>query len=465
MGMKRILSSAASLIMAAAVLTGCGRTNGYEGFTVPDQGGSTLQPVDTCFMENHYEGVPPKKEKVTRSVSSADGLCRIDCMESYYDVTLDYEKGSSKEVGAAYAEALMAVYPDYQQMCESYIYENIKAEFNDLKGDYSAIGQRVENFYNALCHDYRQELDGFAEGISGDSQGLKEDGIISHDEAILMQFIPDVLRVTSCSALSADGKTTATGERITCRVLEWMLGSDNQICRAHALVHMKNGDKSYVSVTYLGFMTILTAVNEDGLMLGELDVGSKKMVKYICEGRKSYTYDMRYAIENFTNAREAAEYLTANAEKYPYCVNILATDKKDAFVAELCVTDEDGTSVVRDSSTELNNGVKWDDPNYLCAVNSFAAKGNADELVFIKNNRIRWDRYNQLFSGQRDITIGRFKELMTCEKTDNVITRIRSKGMVHMVIADYSTDTLQAVLTGKDGVVASPEFIDLGSWK
>ena len=37
--------------------------------------------------------------------------------------------------------------------------------------------------------------------------------------------------------------------------------------------------------------------------------------------------------------------------------------------------------------------------------------------------------------------------------------------MVHMLIADYSTETIQAILTGVDGVVDSPEFIDLGSWK
>ena len=42
---------------------------------------------------------------------------------------------------------------------------------------------------------------------------------------------------------------------------------------------------------------------------------------------------------------------------------------------------------------------------------------------------------------------------------------MRGEGMVHMVIADYSTGRLQAILTGEDGVEPSPEFIDLGSWK
>ena len=464
MDMKRIVSAAAAILIAAG-LTGCGRKNGYEGFTVPEQGGSTLKPVDSIYMENDYTGIAPKKEKVQSTVTSSDGLCRIDIMESYFDVTLDYTSGSYYDVGAAYGEAVNLAYEGYGEACEPYIYENIKAVFNDLDGDYAPIENRAKVFYNSLEKEYRDELDGFADGIKGDSEGFKEDGILSREEAVLMQFVPDALRGTACSALSADGEVTATGERITCRVLEWMLGSDNQICRCHAVVHMKNGDRSFVSVTPLGFMTILTAVNDDGLMLGELDVGSKKMVEYTCEDKKSYTYGMRYALEHCSTAKEAAEYLAENASDYPYCVNVIATDPKEAYVAELCVTDEDGATVVRDSSSELNEGVDWDDPHSLCAVNSFAAKGNSDMLTNDEGNIVRWNRYNELFGGQRGLTLDRFKELMTCEKTDNDLTRMRGSGMVHMVIADYSTGRLQAILTGEDGVVPSPEFIDLGSWK
>ena len=134
-------------------------------------------------------------------------------------------------------------------------------------------------------------------------------------------------------------------------------------------------------------------------------------------------------------------------------------------MAELCVTDEDGATTVRDGSSELNDGIEWEDPHYLCAVNSFAAKGNSDMLTNDEGNIVRWNRYNELFGGQRGLTLDRFKELMTCEKTDNDLTRMRGSGMVHMVIADYSTGRLQAILTGEDGVVPSPEFIDLGSWK
>lgn len=471
--------AASAVVLASAA--GCGR-KGYDDFVFPEQGPSTLRPVSDIYIDNHYEGTAPTKEKANKTIKSDDGLCVIECMDSYFDVTLDYEKGTPEQVGAAYGRTIPLAYTGYAEMCEGYIYENIKAAFSHLHGDYSGIKKRTDAFYNALPDNYKQELDGFAEALKGDSEGFIEDGIISRDEALLMQFIPDVLRNTACSALSADGKATATGERITARLLEWQLGSDNQICRAHTLVHMKNGEKSFTSLSYLGFLTILTAVNNDGVMLGELDVGSGSMVKYTCENKTSYTYGIRYALENFTTAREAAEYLAANAYSYPYCVNVLATDKNEALVAELFTVREDqlpepgddpdeeeititGAPIVRDSSVELHRQYSWEDSNYICAVNCFVTKQNLMDISQAANNLIRWQRYKELFCGKKDITLDRFKELMTCESTDNDLDRIRSDGLVHMFIADYSTETMQAVLTGADGVEDSPEFIDLGSWK
>ncbi|MDO4862899.1 MAG: C45 family autoproteolytic acyltransferase/hydrolase [Ruminococcus sp.] len=464
MNRKKTIPILAAALALTCALSGCGR-KGYEGFVIPEQGASTLRPVSDIYRDNSGDDLTPVKEKTNRTVRSSDGLCVIECRDSYFDVTLDREKGSPYAAGAAYAEAIQLAYEDYALFCEGYIFENIKAAFNDLNGDYSGIENRTEKFRASLERDYREELEGFADRISGDSTGIREDGILSKEEAVLVQLIPDVLRATACSAISADGSVTSTGERLTCRVLEWQLGSENQLCKVHTLLHMKNGDKSFVSLSYLGSLTILTAVNDDGVMLGELDVGTQNMVEYSCEDKVSYTYGIRYALENCTTAREAAQYLVSNAPRYPYCVNVLATDRNDAVVAELPVSAEDGTPLIRDSSTPLTDGLTWDSPDYICAVNSFAAKGNADGITSSTDNIIRWRRYNELFSGERELSPARMRQLLTCERTDNDLTRIRSNSLVHMAVADYSTCTLQAILTDTDGVDDEPVFIDLGSWR
>lgn len=456
---KRFIPAAAALL----VLTGCGR-QGYEGFVIPEQGKSTLTPVADICTERHYEGIAPKQEQVRNTVRSADGICEIRCMESYYDVTLDCTKGSPYETGAAYAEAILQVRTDYSSFVEPYLYENIKGAFPHLGGDYSAVSRRTETIFGTLRETYQQEIRGFAEKISGGASGFSEDGILSQEEATLLQLVPDVLRGTACSAITADGSTTASGERITCRILEWQLGSENQICSAHALLHMKNGAESFTSVNMLGFLTILTAVNDDGLFMSIFDVGSKNDVPYTTEDKRSYTYDIRYALEQFGGAREAADYLRENARHYPYCCNVLCTDAKDACVAELSVAEQEGTPVVRDSTTALHSGLSWEDPAYLCVVNSFAAECNSDLLTYNAGNIVRWNRYADLFCGVRGLTTGHCKELLTAEQTGNDLARIRSEDVVHMVLADYDTHTLQAVLTGTDGLADAPEFIDLGSW-
>ena len=462
---SRKITAVCAVMLSAMMLSSCGRDT-YDDFNIPVSGDSQLTPVENAFSEKHYAGVAPTKEETKEVYESADGLCRIEQKDSYYDITLDYEKGSYKDVGAAYAEAILLARPDYVEYLEQYLYENINSVANDSNEEYDEIEKRTTAIYMSLDEDYRQELEGFAEGLSGNVNEFKKDGVLSHDEVILMEFIPDVLRGTACSAITANGSTTASGERITCRVLEWQLGSENQICQAHSLVHYKNGKKSFTSVTYMGFFPILSAVNKEGVFLGELDVGSDG-ADYTCENKTSYTYAMRYALENMGTARECAEYLAENSKSYPYCVNILATDKKDAFIAELVVTDEEneGETVVRDGSTKLNEKVEWSDPNYLCAVNSFAAEGNNDFITYNEGNLIRWKRYEQLFCGQKDMTLDHFKELMTCEKLNKNLVCIRSDSVVHMVIADYATNTLQAILTGEEGVTDEPEFIDLGSWE
>ena len=54
-----------------------------------------------------------EKEELIESFSSADGLCVIKTYPTYYDVTLDYEKGEPAEVGKAYAETILEAVPNY----------------------------------------------------------------------------------------------------------------------------------------------------------------------------------------------------------------------------------------------------------------------------------------------------------------------------------------------------------------
>ena len=103
--MKKKALRAAALITAAlslCSLAGCG-TPSYEGFVYPDKKPSTLAENKTegWYIKRSPESVKPAAEKTLEIFTSDDGLCKIEKKKSYYDVTLDYEKGTPKKLGAA----------------------------------------------------------------------------------------------------------------------------------------------------------------------------------------------------------------------------------------------------------------------------------------------------------------------------------------------------------------------------
>ena len=467
--MKKKALRAAALIAAALSLfslAGCA-TPSYEGFVYPDKKPSTLayNKTEGWYIKRSPESLKPAAEKTLEVFTSDDGLCKIEKKKSYYDVTLDYEKGTPKEIGAAYAQAIKKACPTYTKIIENYLFENIRAAFQ-ANIDNSALSERLLTLKNSLSDDYQQEIEGFAQEITNGEMGIKENDKISYEEVVLINILPDALRPNQCSTMTISGSKSATGHRITSRNLEWNLGSSNQICDGHCVVHFKNGEKSFTSVSFLGMFDVLTAVNDSGVMLGTLDVGSLYSSPFVAEGRTCYSFAYRYVMENCNSAKEAAQYLAEHSPEFTFNSNAFITDDKDAYCVEMVVSEQDGTPLVRDSSTELHDGLTWDDPECLCAVNSFAAKGNSDMLTISNGNYVRWKKYNHLFCEEKQkITLSRYLELLTCEKVeDSPVVNIRNNNLVHTVIADYDSHRLIALMTSKDGVKDEVSFIDLGSF-
>ena len=233
-----------------------------------------LTPIDSynTTEEREYSDAGDI-ENAINTVSSADGLCTINVMPSYFDVELDFESGSHYDVGKAYAEAIELADPEFQSIMEPYIYENIMAAY-DGEPNYEALKNRIDTLSATLDSEYMDEIDGFATKISDGRTGFTPDGLFSYEEALLCHMIPDSLRPTACSALSLWGSKTETGDRMTLRCLDWGRGSRNQMGRYNCVIRMKNGSKSLTSIGMLGLLDIVSAVNDDGVFVAILDAGS-----------------------------------------------------------------------------------------------------------------------------------------------------------------------------------------------
>ena len=87
------------LILWVITLTNCSRKETV--YKIPNENDaqpSMLTPVATSKSEDYEYENEGNVQKVIVSFSSDDGLCLIKRFPSYYDVTLDYEKGSIEEI-------------------------------------------------------------------------------------------------------------------------------------------------------------------------------------------------------------------------------------------------------------------------------------------------------------------------------------------------------------------------------
>ncbi|MCR4793280.1 MAG: hypothetical protein K5871_11055 [Lachnospiraceae bacterium] len=446
-----------------ASLCGCG-TSG-----IPSSEGMRLVGSFNVEEEAQYSD-ESKTEEVLDTFASDDGLCVIGKYPSYYDVTLDYENGTSAEVGAAYAMTILKAVPDYEECFEPYLYENIRDLFSGREINYSALETRIMTLEASIPDKYREEIESFARTIAGDEEGYEENGKLSYIEAITMQMIPDALRPTACSALSIGGSRTASGERITMRNLEWNIGSSAQMTMLHCVTHMNRGDGSITSVAVLGLLDMITAINDDGVMIGILDVGTVNGMPFVYENKKCYTFEIRYALDHFDNARDAAEYLSEESGDFTWCNNLIVTDANDAFCCENATSEvqEAGraVSVIRTPDSELMEGLEWDTPDTLCIVNSFATRGNQDGFTGIPSDITRFVKYNRWVREIGEFTVADMKGIMSREVVDQYeVVNVHNSGTVHTFIVDYATGNLHVAFTSGSCADDIPEYILVGNYK
>ena len=450
-------------------LTACGQEKPLKADMGTDGVEYVLQPVGDYLTEEVFtytdEGIRQEAKEV---FASEDGLCTILVYPDYYDVTLYYEKGTPEAVGAAYAKTILEAFPAYAEEMEPYIYENIRQAFSGQSIHYEVLEERMQVLLASIQEEYRAEINGFATAVSGGEKGFAENGKISYEEALLVQMIPDALRPTACSALSLWGSKTKTGEGITLRSLEWALGSENQMGRVNAVVHMVKGDRSITSISILGILDMISAVNNDGVFVAILDVGAADY-PFVYEGKTCYTYAIRYALEEYDNATDVGNYMVANSGDFTWCHNLIITDANNSYCAENCVREVaeagQGCSILRDADTPILEGLVWESKDSLCVLNSFMAEGNQDSFTGSMANMVRFEKYNEWVAAKESFSVADVKNMITQEKTNQYeVETVHRHGVVHLVLIDYATGRIQVAFTGEEGVVDKPLFLDVGNF-
>jgi len=383
----------------------------------------------------------------------------IKNMGSYFNVVIDLNSGKShKEIGSLFGKAILKAVPDYEKLIDSYLKDMIVS--NEI---YMLFLSRAKSIENNMNRDYIDEIDGIASALSG-SEDILGDGKLSRNEAMLLNLIPDVARETQCCALSIYKKRSATKSTITGRILDWYSGSENQLAKVQSVITFENGNKSICSIGYLGYMGIISGFSDNKVFAAILDSANSE--KYSEVGKRSYPFDIRYALENCNNLDGVGNFMISKGRQYSFSHLIFLSDPKKSKVVENNVgSKEDSLRVLRDDQTVLNNGISWGIPDSIATVNSFQSKGNLDNHTMNLANTMRWGSFKNELSKKGDIvTLGELKEIMSYYTGDKpnkqVLGDLYNSDTQQIIVFEPKNCNLEVAFRPINNVLPSkPDFI------
>ncbi|MCX7921850.1 MAG: C45 family autoproteolytic acyltransferase/hydrolase [Clostridia bacterium] len=333
---------------------------------------------------------------------------------THFEIVLDFSDGlAHREMGEAYGEKILAAVPNFEALWDSYITEVIPSD--DI---YGLFLLRAHEIMPQIQQDYRDEIEGIASKLSAGSENVRGDGKLSKDELYLINLFPDVGRGTQCSGISVFGKRSSTKSTMTARVLDWYGGSKNQLANIQTVLTFKNGNKSICTISYMGYMGVISGFNDNKVFAAILD--SSTGSPYTSTSKRSYPLDLRYALENEKTLDGVADYVKAKERSYTFSHLILLSDPADSKVLENNISsDVNNVRDVRSVDSALNNGVEWGFDNALGTVNSFILKGNHDNHTQNPLNIPRWSSMKSELSKKGNIVnLQELKEVISFNNGD-----------------------------------------------
>lgn len=339
------------------------------------------------------------------SAPAADNVSMTD-QGTYYQVVIDVTDGTDLvDVAGEYVTELKALVPDYEQLADSYL----DYFLGDIAGDvlppflpesyaYDLALNRTRDIMTQAPDEWRGMIERAAEQFAGGTTNVLGDGKVSKDEACMLNLITDVLRPSACSVNAVYGSRSATGSTIATRNLEWIKGDQNQILRIQAVTTIKKADRSVMLIGFLGHFGGLSMYSDKGIFAAILDSGTG--AAYSSAGKRSYVFDLLYAMFEYESLDAVAEYMINPEREYAFNHLIFLADSTTAKVVENNISGA-GSNVrraVRTVDSVLNPGFSWNFPDSICAVNSFMLAGNTDNFYGNLSNPDRWSDYTDLMT-------------------------------------------------------------------
>lgn len=349
----------------------------------------------------------------TGGSEDSDDYVTITSKTTYFEVNIDYSSGDRYTIGKEYGTKVLSAFPDYEEEVESVLVEMVAGLYlQDPNITYEVLIERALEISKSTQTQYMNEIEGFASVLSGGTNNVLNDGKISRDEFLILNFNPDICTTTSCSNVAVYGNRSVTGQTIVGRNTDWFPGTRGQVGNVNAVIYSKTGSKQVVSFGYLGIIGNLVAINSDGVFVSNLY--SATGGTYSAVGRRSVMLDIREAIETSSTVDEVATFLGNPSRIYAYNNNMFIADKNVAKVLE---NDFDRNRALRVEDSELNPGITWGITDAISCVNAFVLKGNFDNFTDFPSNSERWANFKSMLTQQGDTNnVDGIKTIMSYSK-------------------------------------------------
>ena len=287
----------------------------------------------------------------------------------YYKVTINYNTGiSHQETGRLLGKEIKNKIPDYAIKAD----EILESLINGAP-EYSSVNDAKQIMKN-VDKDYVDEIDGVASEICNTQEDIAGDKKLSKDEFYLINLMGDLLRPVQCSASSVYGSKTTDGKTITGRNLDFY--PIPALKALSAVTVYKQGDKSFCSIGFVGYMGVLSGFNNNKVFAAVLDTETIKPNKL--NDIHSYSLDLRYALENNKTLDNTATFMADKNHNYYRDHIIFFSDPNTSKVLENDLR-IGGTNVKRElrtATSQLNDGETWGISDSVVSVNSFKLKGS-----------------------------------------------------------------------------------------
>jgi hypothetical protein len=308
-------------------------------------------------------------------------------------------------------------------------------------------------------------VDAMSAAMNLGTTNVRGDGQLSRDELWLYNLIPDVARETQCTAIGVYNSRSATGKSIVTRLLDWDVGSSNQLAKIQAVYRINNGSKTITTIGFLGYQAILSGYNDDSVFVSILD--SETGQPYTSTDKRSYTFDLRHALENESDLAGIADYMKDPGRNYAFNHLIFMADADNAAVLEnnFSGTGSAMRRELRYSGSELNTGIEWGFTDAVASVNAFMLNGNHDNFTGETWNTARWSSIrSELAAKGATVSWLELKEVATYDGTDGPGSSesgdIYTDGNIQIILFEPATGKLEVAFHPKTGSVGSNPAFD-----